>query len=87
MFAHNVCDPYEINLCFSDKIVCASYSHICIAHLIWRVIFLFILFNGCPFQIAGSHFGTALHHAAKKGLEQTVHLLLSNGGIILAEYI
>ncbi|CAM0946540.1 unnamed protein product [Alopecurus aequalis] len=27
----------------------------------------------------GSHNGTALHHAAKKGLEQTVHLLLSHG--------
>ncbi|KAK3126926.1 hypothetical protein QOZ80_7AG0565310 [Eleusine coracana subsp. coracana] len=27
----------------------------------------------------GSYFGTALHHAAKKGLEQTVHLLLSHG--------
>ncbi|XP_062187168.1 probable E3 ubiquitin-protein ligase XBOS34 [Phragmites australis] len=26
----------------------------------------------------GSHCGTALHHAAKKGLEQTVHLLLSH---------
>ncbi|XP_006657658.1 probable E3 ubiquitin-protein ligase XBOS34 [Oryza brachyantha] len=27
----------------------------------------------------GSYCGTALHHAAKKGLEQTVHLLLSHG--------
>lgn len=27
----------------------------------------------------GSHCGTALHHAAKKGLQQTVHLLLSHG--------
>ncbi|KAK1680745.1 hypothetical protein QYE76_041593 [Lolium multiflorum] len=27
----------------------------------------------------GSHNGTALHHAAKKGLELTVHLLLSHG--------
>uniref|UniRef100_A0A0A9DG92 Uncharacterized protein n=2 Tax=Arundo donax TaxID=35708 RepID=A0A0A9DG92_ARUDO len=27
----------------------------------------------------GSHCGTALHHAAKKGLEQTVHFLLSHG--------
>ncbi|KAL6639428.1 hypothetical protein ACP70R_023158 [Stipagrostis hirtigluma subsp. patula] len=27
----------------------------------------------------GSHCGTALHHAAKKGLDQTVHLLLSHG--------
>ncbi|RCV10541.1 hypothetical protein SETIT_2G119800v2 [Setaria italica] len=27
----------------------------------------------------GSHCGTALHHAAKKGLEQTVHLLLTHG--------
>ncbi|GJN07564.1 hypothetical protein PR202_ga25464 [Eleusine coracana subsp. coracana] len=27
----------------------------------------------------GSYFGTALHHGAKKGLEQTVHLLLSHG--------
>ncbi|KAJ3688933.1 hypothetical protein LUZ61_018097 [Rhynchospora tenuis] len=27
----------------------------------------------------GSHAGTPLHHAAKKGLEQTVHLLMSNG--------
>ncbi|CAL9086339.1 unnamed protein product [Musa textilis] len=28
---------------------------------------------------AGCHAGTPLHHAAKRGLEQTVHLLLSNG--------
>ncbi|WVZ62930.1 hypothetical protein U9M48_012620 [Paspalum notatum var. saurae] len=27
----------------------------------------------------GSHCGTALHHAAKKGLDQTVHFLLSHG--------
>ncbi|KAJ4778612.1 RING/U-box superfamily protein [Rhynchospora pubera] len=27
----------------------------------------------------GSHAGTPLHHAAKKGLEQTVHLLMTNG--------
>ncbi|CAL9756551.1 unnamed protein product [Musa acuminata subsp. burmannicoides] len=27
----------------------------------------------------GCHAGTPLHHAAKRGLEQTVHLLLSNG--------
>lgn len=27
----------------------------------------------------GSHCGTALHHAAKKGLDQIVHLLLSHG--------
>ncbi|CAL9160399.1 unnamed protein product [Musa hybrid cultivar] len=27
----------------------------------------------------GCHAGTPLHHAAKKGLEQTVHLLISNG--------
>ncbi|XP_008802134.4 putative E3 ubiquitin-protein ligase XBAT34 isoform X2 [Phoenix dactylifera] len=27
----------------------------------------------------GGHAGTPLHHAAKKGLEQTVHLLLSHG--------
>ncbi|XP_062189679.1 probable E3 ubiquitin-protein ligase XBOS34 isoform X2 [Phragmites australis] len=27
----------------------------------------------------GSHCGTALHHAAKKGLEKTVHLLISHG--------
>ncbi|CAD6220152.1 unnamed protein product [Miscanthus lutarioriparius] len=27
---------------------------------------------------SGSHCGTALHHAAKKGLQQTVHLLLSH---------
>ncbi|WOL04282.1 putative E3 ubiquitin-protein ligase XBOS34 [Canna indica] len=27
----------------------------------------------------GCHAGTPLHHAAKKGFEQTVHLLLSNG--------
>jgi ankyrin repeat protein len=30
--------------------------------------------------LPGSHCGTALHHAAKKGLQQTVHLLLSHGG-------
>jgi ankyrin repeat protein len=29
----------------------------------------------------GSFCGTPLHHAAKKGLEQTVHLLLTHGGI------
>jgi ankyrin repeat protein len=33
------------------------------------------------FLLVGSHNGTALHHAAKKGLELTVHLLLSHGGI------
>lgn len=35
------------------------------------------------FYSAGSYCGTALHHAAKKGLEQTVHLLLSHGGTIV----
>jgi len=29
----------------------------------------------------GSHGGTPLHHAAKRGLDQAVNLLLSNGGI------
>lgn len=33
------------------------------------------------FCTVGCHAGTPLHHAAKKGLEQTVHLLLSHGGI------
>lgn len=30
----------------------------------------------------GSHAGTPLHHAAKKGLEQTVNLLLAYGGTV-----
>ncbi|KAJ4968696.1 hypothetical protein NE237_015397 [Protea cynaroides] len=32
----------------------------------------------------GSHAGTPLHHAAKRGLEQTVRLLLSHGANVLA---
>lgn len=30
--------------------------------------------------LAGRHAGTPLHHAVKRGLEQTVKLLLSSGG-------
>jgi ankyrin repeat protein len=40
--------------------------------------YIFITSNNF-FYSAGSYCGTALHHAAKKGLEQTVHLLLSHG--------
>lgn len=34
----------------------------------------------------GSYAGTPLHHAAKKGCEQTVHLLLSYGGQLYCYY-
>lgn len=44
--------------------------------------YIFITSNNF-FYSAGSYCGTALHHAAKKGLEQTVHLLLSHGGTIV----
>ena len=50
--------------------------------------FLVIMFLILPhFPLAGSFCGTPLHHAAKKGLEQTVHLLLTHGGIPWSIYM
>ena len=43
--------------------------------------------NPPHFPLAGSFCGTPLHHAAKKGLEQTVHLLLTHGGIPWSIYM
>lgn len=34
------------------------------------------------FRILGRHAGTALHHAAKRGLQSTVKLLLVHGGAL-----
>ena len=41
--------------------------------MFWRVCILTLLISGC-------NAGTPLHHAAKRGLENTVKLLLSHGG-------
>jgi len=35
---------------------------------------------------SGRHAGTPLHHAAKRGLENTVKLLLSHGGKCLSSH-
>ena len=38
-------------------------------------------FNLLHYFVIGSHAGTPLHHAAKRGLAQSVKLLLSHGGL------
>lgn len=52
--------------------------------IFWSYLFLIFLYLSSTlnlvFSLEGRHAGTPLHHAAKRGLDQTVKLLLSHGG-------
>ena len=42
--------------------------------------------SSCWYVSSARHAGTPLHHAAKRGLENTVKLLLSHGGMFLLSF-